>query len=98
MEKRLTEIQQRLGLEHKDICKYVKHVFAALDQKADEHRKLVASNALAGIKVKGNEEKVYYDSILEMKKLLLDVLEKTTEDFEHLGDKRWEKKFKDGVD
>ena len=97
MDKRLAEIEQRLGREHHDICQYVKHVFAALDIKVDEHRKLVASNALAGIKVKGEEEKVYYETIYEMKKMLLDVLVKTTEDFEHLGDKRWEKKFKDGV-
>ncbi|CRK84948.1 hypothetical protein [Neobacillus massiliamazoniensis] len=97
MEKRLKEIQQRLSHEHKDIAKYVKHVFDALDQKAKEHRKLAASNALAGIKLKGDVEKAYYDSIYEMKKLLLDVLEKTVNDMEHKGDKWWEKNFKDGV-
>jgi hypothetical protein len=32
-----------------------------------------------------------------MKKLLLDVLEKTVNDMEHKGDKWWEKNFKDGV-
>jgi hypothetical protein len=98
MEKRLAEIQKRVKKEHKDIAKYVQHVFDALDQRANEHRKLSAFNALAGAKIKGEEEKSYYDSIYEMKKLLLDVLEKTTEDLEHRGDKRWDRIFKDGVE
>jgi hypothetical protein len=97
MEKRLAEIQQRVKKEHKDIAKYVQHVFNALDHKANQHRKLAASNALAGMKIKGDEEKAYYESITEFKKLLLDVLEQTTKDFEHQGDKHWEKLFKDGV-
>lgn len=97
MEKRLAEIQKRVKKEHKDIAKFVLHVFNALDQKAENHRKLAASNALAGIKIKGDEERAFYDSITEFKKLLLDVLEQTTKDFEHQGDKHWDKIFKDGV-
>lgn len=97
MEKRLAEIQKRVKKEHQDIVKFVIHVFDALDQKANEHRRLSASNALAGIKINGHEEKIYYDTITETKRLLLDVLEKTTDDFDHLGDKRWDKFFKDGV-
>jgi hypothetical protein len=97
MEKRLAEIQKRVTKEHRDIAKYVQHVFYALDQKAESHRRLVASNALAGIKVKGDEEKAFYDSITEFKKLLLDVLEQTTKDLEHQGDKNWDRIFKDGV-
>jgi hypothetical protein len=97
LEKRLAEIQLRVKGEHKDIAKFVQHVFEALDQKANNHRILVASDALAGNNINGEEEKTYYDSITECKKLLLDVLEQTTEDFEHTGDKRWEKIFKDGV-
>jgi hypothetical protein len=97
MEKRLAEIQKRVTKEHKDIAKYVQHVFNALDKKTEEHRRLAASNALAGIKIKGDEEKIFYDSITEIKKLLLDVLEQTTKDFEHQGDKHWDKIFKDGV-
>jgi hypothetical protein len=97
MEKRLADIQQRVKSEHKDIVKFVRHVFEALDHKANNHRILTASDALAGVKINGEREKAYYDSITEYKKLLLDVLEQTTKDFEHLGDKRWEKIFKDGV-
>ena len=97
MKKRLADIQQRVKNEHQDIVKFVQHVFDALDQNANKHRMMAASNALAGVKIKGDEEKTYYDSITEFKKLMLDVLEQTTEDFEHLGDKRWEKIFKDGV-
>jgi hypothetical protein len=97
MDKRLADIQQRVKKEQKDITKYVKHVFDALDQKVEEHRKLAAANALAGVKIKGEEEKTYYDSIYEAKKLLLDVLEKTIADFDHQGDKHWDKNYKDGV-
>ena len=98
MEKRLADIQKRVKNEHKDIVKFAQHVIEALDQKAKNHRILVASNALAGIKINGEEEKAFYASISEFQKLLLEVLEQTIKDFEHLGDKRWEKIFKDGVD
>lgn len=97
MNKRLADIQQRVKKEHKDITKYVKHVFDALDQKAEEHRKLSAANALAGVKIKGEEEKTFYETLYETKKLLLNVLEKTLADFEHQGDKYWDKNYKDGV-
>jgi len=97
MDKRLADIQQRVKKEHRDVTKYVKHVFDALDQKAEERRKLAAANALAGMKINGEAEKTFYETIYEMKKLLLDVLEKTIADFEHQGDKHWEKNYKDGV-
>jgi hypothetical protein len=97
MKNRLADIQQRVKNEHKDIVKYVQHVFDALDQNVNKHRMMAASDALAGIKIKGAEEKAYYESITEIKKLMLDVLEQTTADIEHLGDKGWNKNFKDGV-
>ncbi|WP_066367632.1 hypothetical protein [Neobacillus fumarioli] len=97
MDKRVADIQQRVKKEHRDVTKYVKHVFDALDQKAEERRKLAAANALAGMKINGEAEKTFYETIYEMKKLFLDVLEKTIADFEHQGDKHWEKNYKDGV-
>ncbi|NRD79534.1 hypothetical protein HPT25_19420 [Bacillus sp. BRMEA1] len=97
MNRRLADIQKRVKKEHKDITKYIKHVFEALDKKAEDHRKLAALNALAGIKIKGEEEKTFYETINETKKLLLDVLEKTIADFDHQGDKHWDKHYKDGV-
>lgn len=97
MDKRLTEIQQRLTKEQKDLSIFVKHVFEEYDKKADEHRRLIASNALAGIKTSGVEEKVFYDTIQETKRWMLDVLERTSQDLEHTGDKNWHKNFPDGV-
>ncbi|MBS4179559.1 hypothetical protein [Lederbergia citrea] len=97
MDKRLIEIQQRISKEHRDIAKFVKHVFDEYDIKVEEHRRLTASNALAGIKTSGVEERVFYDTINETKRWMLDVLERTTQDFEHTGDKNWNKNFRDGV-
>lgn len=97
MEKRLAEIQQKISREQKDLSIFVKHVFDEFDKKADEHRRLIASNALAGMKTSGVEEKVFYNTIQETKRWMLDVLERTTEDLEHTGDKNWKKNFPDGV-
>ncbi|MBS4208724.1 hypothetical protein [Bacillus sp. FJAT-50079] len=97
MDKKLLEIEQRVNKEHKDITKFVKHVFDEFDKKVEEHRRLAASDALAGIKTSGIEEKVFYDMIKETKRWIIDVLERTTQDFEHVGDKNWKKNFKDGV-
>ncbi|MGG1396471.1 hypothetical protein ABE288_01015 [Bacillus salipaludis] len=97
MDKRLREIQQRITQEHKDLGKFVQHVLDEFDKKADEHRRLSSSNALAGIKTSGIAEKAFYDTVTETKKWILDVLERTIQDFEHSGDKHWNKNFKDGV-
>ena len=97
MDKRLGEIQKRLTNEQKDLTIFVRHVFDEYDKKGDEHRRLMASNALAGIKTSGVEEKVFYDTIQETKQWMLDVLERTVQDFEHTGDKNWNKNFPDGV-
>ncbi|CAM4055345.1 hypothetical protein [Lederbergia lenta] len=98
MNKRLYDIEQRVTKEHKDLTKFVKHVFDEYDKKAEEHRLLMASNALAGIKTSGTEEKAFYDTINETKRWVLDVLERTIQDFEHTGDKNWNRNFRDGVD
>lgn len=97
MNKRVKELQERLTKEHKGIAKYVQHTFDTLDKYAEEHRNTVAHNAVAGIKPNGKEERFFYEHINEMKKILLTVLEKTTQDFEHQGDKYWDKHFRDGI-
>ncbi|WP_313798584.1 hypothetical protein [Cytobacillus sp.] len=97
MDKRLATIEQKLSKEQKDLSIFVKHVFDEYDKKVDEHRRLIASNALAGVKTSGVEEKVFYDTIQETKKWMLDVLERTAQDFEHTGDKNWDKNYPDGV-
>jgi hypothetical protein len=97
MNNKLAELQSKVGKEHRDISKFVQHVFDELDKRAEEHRRLVSFNALAGIKQDGKEEIYFKEHILESKKLLIEILERTTQDFEHQGDKYWEKNFKDGV-
>lgn len=97
MNKTLEELQKRVKAEHKDVAKFAQHVFDELDKKSEEHRLLVAANAIAGISPDGELEKLYRDLSNEMKRTIIDVLKKTTQDFEHQGDKYWDKNFKDGV-
>lgn len=98
MNKRVKELQERVAKEHKDLAKYVQHTFEALDKFVEEHRNLVAQNAIAGVKPNGQEERTFYEQINETKRILLQVLEQTTQDLEHQGDKHWNKHFRDGVD
>ncbi|MEK3890181.1 hypothetical protein [Bacillus sp. FSL K6-3431] len=98
MDKRLIDIQQRVTKEHRDITMFVQHIFDEYNKKIEEHRRLTASNALAGVKTTGVEEKAFYDTIYETKRWILDVLERTTQDFEHSGDKNWNKNFRDNID
>lgn len=95
---KLDELNERNSLNHKDIVKYVKHVFDELDYRAKKFRDENAINAANNVKPDLEKEKEFNSNIYNMKKLLIDVLERTTEDFEHVGDKNWIKNFKDGVD
>jgi len=95
---KLDELNERNTLNHKDVVKYVKHVFDELDMKAKKFRDECAINAAAHVKPDLEKEKEFYNNIHNIKKLLIEVLERTTEDFEHVGDKNWIKNFKDGVD
>lgn len=97
MEKKIRELQEQLKPEQKDIAKYTQHVIEAIDQLIDEHRRLVASNALAGIKPDGEEEHTFYENMSKVKYILLHELEKTVNDFKHLGDKYYKKNYNDGV-
>lgn len=98
MIKRLTALEETLGPDHKEIVNFVKHVFEEFDKRSEEHRRLAASNALAGVKVSGKEEKAFYETINESRRWILDVLERTSQDIEHIGDKHWHKHFKDDKD
>lgn len=98
MNMKLEELQTRIGAEHQDLLKFVQHTFDELDRRSEEHRKLTSVNALAGIKPEGTAEADFYRHVNEMKNLLIEMLEKTTQDLEHLGDKNWDKNFVDGVE
>ena len=97
MNKRVKELEERLAKGQKGIAKYVQHTFDTLDTIVEEHRKTVAHNAIAGVKPNGLEERIFYEHINKMKQILVHVLEKTIQDFEHQGDKYWDKHFRDGI-
>jgi hypothetical protein len=42
-------------------------------------------------------EKEFYQTVVELKKQLVETLRLTAEDINHQGDKYWVKNFKDGV-
>ncbi|GHI00665.1 hypothetical protein [Neobacillus kokaensis] len=97
MEDQLKNLQDQLKTEHKDIAKYTQHVMDAIDKLADEHRRITASNSLAGISPNGKQEHVFYESMNNIKSILILELQKTIEDFKHLGDKHYVKNYPDGV-
>lgn len=97
MDKHISELQEQLAQEHKDIAKYTQHVLEAINQLVEEHRRIVASNALTGINPDGEQEHTFYTSMNEVKRILIEELQKTVEDFKHLGDKHYIKNYLDGV-
>jgi hypothetical protein len=62
------------------------------------HRRLVAAQAIAGIKPNGEAEVTFYNTIKSMKEHLLSTLEWTLEDIKNKGDKNYTKHFSDGVE
>ncbi|WP_419880387.1 hypothetical protein ACN6MY_11835 [Peribacillus sp. B-H-3] len=98
MFKKIQEFQERLPDQHKDLAKYTLHLFEAIDKLNEEHRRLVAVNAVAGISPDPTEETSFQEHLAELKHIIFQELEKTAEDIEHKGDKNWNKHFKDGVD
>ncbi len=49
-------------------------------------------------KINGTEERLFRDTISEIKAQLVATLEKTVEDFSHKGDKHWKNHYQDGVE
>lgn len=97
MDKHIAALQDQLEQEHKDIAKYTQHVLEAIARLIDEHRRVVASNSIAGIKPDGEQEHTFYESMNEVKRILVNELQKTVNDFKHLGDKHYVKNYPDGV-
>lgn len=95
VDKQIKELQEQT--EHKEIVKYTQHVLEAIDKLADEHRRIVSLNSLAGIKPSGERENSFYTSLRDVKRILIIELEKTIEDFKHLGDKHYDRNYTDGV-
>lgn len=97
MEKYFSDLQNRVKKEQRDVVKFAKHLVDELNQRKEKHRILTATEAVAGIKPNKEEEIWFYENINQMQKMILNVLEMTVEDFEHDGDKFWDKHFRDGV-
>lgn len=91
----IKELQEQT--EHKEIVKYTHHVLEAIDKLIHEHRRIVSSNSLAGIKLNGDRENAFHESMRDVKRILITELEKTIEDFKHLGDKHYVRNYPDGV-
>ncbi len=94
---RVQELKSQLPKEHKSISSYVEHALLSIDELMEKHRCENAALALYGEKINGNEERVYFDTISQIKTDLLETLEKTVQDVLHTGDKNWTKNYKDGV-
>lgn len=97
MDKHIKDLQDKLKADHKDIAKYTQHAIKAIDQLVDQHRRIVASNALAGIKPVGERENAFHNTMKNVQGILVDELEKTVSDLNHLGDKYYEPNYPDGV-
>lgn len=97
MDKRIKELYETLPGERKELAKLTEHFISALKNLEEEHRRLVASDALAGIRPDKNEEYMFQDTITNVRSILIKELEKTVQDLEHKGDKNWVKNFKDGI-
>ncbi|MGM7721383.1 hypothetical protein [Metabacillus sp. Hm71] len=95
---RIEALRNNLPEGHKDIAVLTRHIFEAFDKLIEEHRRLMGISSTAKIKPDPIEERTFFETINEVKKIILSELEKTTADIEHLGDKHWEKNYKDGIE
>ncbi|ANF95317.1 hypothetical protein [Paenibacillus bovis] len=94
---KVQQLRELLPQEHQGITRYVEHALQSIDDLVEKHRQYTASLAIYGDRINGNEERVYRDTISEIKAQLIETLERTVEDFSHLGDKNWSKNYKDGI-
>ncbi|WP_088044324.1 hypothetical protein [Bacillus sp. EAC] len=93
------ELERRLiTQQHKDLFLQTKHTLDAIDELIEKHRKLVSMQATAGVSPVGIVEKVFHETLLQVKKEIIHTLEITLDDLEHRGDKNHKKHFPDGVE
>lgn len=98
MYNRIENLRDSLPEGHKDIAVLTSHIFEAFDKLLEEHRRFVGTNATAKVKPDPTEEKTFFDTINQVKKVILGELEKTYQDIEHEGDKNWKRNYKDGIE
>ncbi|MCQ4086507.1 hypothetical protein [Saccharibacillus sp. JS10] len=97
MQNRVQELRELLPQDQKGISAYVEHALQSIDQLVEKHRCENAALAIYGERINGNEERVYFDTVSQIKAELLQTLEKTVQDSLHSGDKHWSKFYKDGI-
>lgn len=97
MLEQIKKIKDSLPIHFKDTPHFAHHVIQRIDNFEEEHRKITASNALAGIKPNPVEESVMRDTLRVVRAIIMDELSDTVQDMLHLGDKYWETKHKDGI-
>jgi len=95
---KIQQLKEQMPKEYQSISHFVEHALESIDTLVEEHRKYVAAQALYGDKIVGSEERLYRETVLDVRAQLLATLEKTVEDILHKGDKHWDKHFKDGVE
>jgi hypothetical protein len=99
MNSRMKQLEDRLSNQHhKDLFLQTQHTLQAIDDLADQHRRFQSIQAISGVKIVGSEETVFYDTLTDVKELIVVTLEKTLNDLEHKGDKNYDKNFKDGIE
>ncbi|MFD1988400.1 hypothetical protein ACFSGI_00265 [Paenibacillus nicotianae] len=94
---KVQQLRDMLPKDQQSITRYVEHALQSIDELVEKHRQYTASLAIYGDKINGNEERVYRDTIAEIKAQLVETLERTVEDFNHKGDKHWQNNYKDGI-
>lgn len=99
MNERLKQLEARLSEQHhRDLYLQTKHTLKALDDLIDQHRRFTSMQAISGVKIVGNEESLFYQTLADVKEQIVVILEKTLNDLEHKGDKHYKKNFSDGVE
>ncbi|MBS2968112.1 hypothetical protein J9317_05000 [Metabacillus sp. KIGAM252] len=98
MYNRIENLRNRLPENHKNIAVLTSHIFEAFDSLIEEHRRYAGVRATAKIQPNPYEEKTFFETINQVKQIILTELEKTAEDIGHKGDKYWKKNYPDGVE
>ncbi|CAM3476305.1 hypothetical protein [Marinicrinis lubricantis] len=98
MKTRLEQLAEQIPDKNQDIIMYAKHVFKALEDFENHHRRFTAALALSGSSPVGEQEQLFYQTIQDIRNQMLQTLEYTVEDLQHKGDKNYSKHFTDGVE
>lgn len=94
---KIKQIKDSLPAQFKDTPHFAHHVIERIDAFEEEHRRITASDALAGIKPNPVEESVIRETLRAVRGIIMIELADTVQDMLHLGDKYHELRHKDGI-